>query len=45
MNSKNRRNHSTSTAKYFSMIRFLDKYHNHSDAYRDTMIQLRFLNS
>ena len=39
---KNRRNHSTSTAKHFSMMQFLDKYHNYPDACRDTKIQLRF---
>lgn len=44
MNSKNRVNYSTSTAKHFNMMRFLDKYHNHPDACRDTMIQLRFPN-
>lgn len=44
MNSKNKRNHSTSTAKYFNMMQFLDKYHNNPDACRDTMIQLRFPN-
>lgn len=45
MNSKNRWNYSTSTAKHFNMMQFLDKYHDHPDACRDTMIQLRFPNS
>ncbi len=44
MNSKNRQNYSTSTAKHFNMMRFLDKYFNHLDTCRDTMIQLRFSN-
>lgn len=43
MNFKNRRNYSTSTAKCFNMMQFLDKYHNHPDACRGTMIQFCFL--
>lgn len=41
MNSKNRWNYSTSIAKHFNMMQFLDKYYNYLDACRDIMIQLR----
>ena len=42
MYSKNKRNHSTSTAKYFNMTQFLDLYHNNPENCINTMIKLRF---
>ncbi|MEJ8737281.1 transposase [Erysipelotrichaceae bacterium HCN-30851] len=42
MYTKNHRNHSTSTAKHFNMIQFLEKYYNNPVEQRNTLIKMRF---
>ena len=42
MYTKNHRNHSTSTAKHFNMIQFLEKYYNNPEEQRKTLIKMRF---
>ena len=42
MYTKNKRNHSTSTRKYFNPTQFMETYYNNPDACREVFINMRF---